>query len=218
MSEWLSWQVVDSAFPTGSFAHSWGLEAAWQHGEIPDIEQLRNFLEAAIVQTGYSVVPLVNDAFTSPETLEALDALTNAFLTNPITNRASRIQGRTLVATAERIWPSESLRALKARADHTCAHLAPLFGVTFAVLGLPLRTAQRISLYTTSRGVLSAAVRLGIIGSYEAQRMQSACQPTLDRVAERCRDLTVDDLAQTAPLMDLLQSTHDRLYSRLFQS
>jgi urease accessory protein UreF len=30
--------------------------------------------------------------------------------------------------------------------------------------------------------------------------------------------LSVDDLAQTAPLVDLLQAGHDRLYSRLFQS
>ena len=218
MSEWLSWQIVDSAFPTGSFAHSWGLEAAWQHGEIPDTDKLREFVEAAIVQTGYSVLPLVNEAFKSPERLEALDALANAFLTNPVANRASRIQGRTLVATAGRIWPSEPMRALKARSDTTCAHVAPLFGATLALLGLPMRTVQRISLYATARGVLSAAVRLGIVGSYEAQRMQWACEPSLDRMAERCRELTIDDLAQTAPLIDLLQSAHERLYSRLFQS
>jgi urease accessory protein len=32
--DWLLWQLADSAFPTGGFAHSGGLEAAWQHGEI----------------------------------------------------------------------------------------------------------------------------------------------------------------------------------------
>src|SRR5215204_5003382 len=111
MSEWLSWQLADSAFPTGSFAHSFGLEAAWQHGEIPAVEKLRDFVEATIVQTGYSVLPLVNEAFESVTRLEELDTLANAFLTNPVANRASRIQGRTLVGTAERIWPSESVRA-----------------------------------------------------------------------------------------------------------
>jgi len=42
--------------------------------------------------------------------------------------------------------------------------------------------------------------------------------PTLDAVAERCGGLGADDLAQPAPLLDLLHGTHDRLHSRLFQS
>jgi hypothetical protein len=43
------WQIVDSAFPTGAFAHSFGLEAAWQQGEMPDIAVLREFVQEAIV-------------------------------------------------------------------------------------------------------------------------------------------------------------------------
>jgi urease accessory protein UreF len=30
--------------------------------------------------------------------------------------------------------------------------------------------------------------------------------------------LAIEDAAQTAPLVDLWQASHDRLYSRLFQS
>src|SRR6185369_7458219 len=116
MSDWLTWQIVDSAFPTGAFAHSWGLEAAWQQGEVADRDGLRRFLEASILQTGYASLPLVNDAYRSPEQLEALDAVADAFLLNAVANRASRIQGRTLLGTAGRIWPSAVLAALQARA------------------------------------------------------------------------------------------------------
>src|SRR5439155_1652305 len=42
--------------------------------------------------------------------------------------------------------------------------------------------------------------------------------PLLDDVHAACGGLGVEDLAQAAPLADLLQGTHDRLYSRLFQS
>ena len=218
MSDWLTWQVVDSAFPTGVFAHSWGLEAAWQQGEVNDLDALRAFLEASIQQAGYASLPLVNDAYRSPDRLEAFDALADAFLLNAVTNRASRIQGRTLLGTAGRIWPSAEIAALQRRADTTCAHVAPLSGATFRAIGLPLATAQKVVLYGTARGVLSAAVRLGIAGSFEAQRMQYECSPWLDRIADRCNALSIDDLAQTAPLLDLLQAGHDRLYSRLFQS
>ena len=218
MSEWLAWQIVDSAFPTGAFAHSLGLEAAWQHGEIASTDELRDFADAAIVQTGYSVIPLVNETFTAPQRLEELDVLANAFLTNPVANRASRIQGRTLAATAEQIWPTDEMRELKARCDATFAHVAPVSGAVFSSLGIALSTVQRIMLYTTARGVLSAAVRLGIVGSYEAQRLQFGCESRLEDVAMRCRHVTIDDLAQTAPVIDVTQSAHDRLYSRLFQS
>lgn len=218
MSIWLTWQVVDSAFPTGLYAHSWGLESAWQHGEVDSPDTLRAFLDASILQTAHTTLPFVNAAFDAAHRLEALDALADAFLTNAVANRASRSQGRTLVATAQRVWPSEPLAHLGARAGAISAHAAPLAGVTFHIVGLPLDIVQKVMLYATARGVLSAAVRLGIVGSYEAQRLQHACGPFLDGVAERCAELSIDDLAQTAPLIDLLQSRHDLLYSRLFQS
>ena len=218
MSEWLTWQVVDSAFPTGLFAHSSGLESAWQHGEIEDLDALRVFLDASIQQAGHAALPLLNAAYRDPGRLSALDALADAFLVNVIANRASRSQGRTLVATAARVWPSQAIIELRAFAETMCAHVAPVSGATFRAIGLPLPTAQRIVLYGAARGVLTAAVRLGIAGSYEAQRMQHACGPWLDQVADRCGTLPVEALAQTAPIVDLLQSGHDRLYSRLFQS
>jgi urease accessory protein len=218
MSDWLTWQIVDSAFPTGAFAHSWGLEAAWQQGEVADRDGLRRFLEASILQTGHASLPLVNDAYRSPEQLEALDAVADAFLLNAVANRASRIQGRALLGTAGRIWPSAELAALQARADATCAHVAPVAGAAFCAIGLPLPTVQRVVLYGAARGVLSAAVRLGIAGSFEAQRMQYECSPWLEKIADRCGAHSIDDLAQTAPVLDLLQAGHDRLYSRIFQS
>lgn len=218
MSDWLTWQIVDSAFPTGAFAHSWGLESAWQHGEIADLEGLRAFLDAAVAQTGHAVLPLLNDAYRDPERLERLDELADAFLLNVVGNRASRVQGRALVATASRVWPSEALLEVKRRAEATRAHIAPLSGVVLGAIGLSLSAAQRVTLYATARGVLAAAVRLGIAGSYEAQRLQHGCIPWLDQVAARCHALTADDLAHTSPVADLLQTAHDRLYSRLFQS
>ncbi len=218
MSDWLVWQVVDSAFPTGAFAHSYGLEAAWQHGEVEDVNALRRFLDAALCQAGHASLPFVTAAHRDMRQLEALDALNDAFLVNPVANRASRVQGRTLLATAARVWPSAVTRGLAAGVGRGTSHLAPASGAVFAAIGLSLASAQRVSLFGVARGVLSAAVRLGLIGSYEAQRLQHACGPRLDEVLEECGTLEIADVAQTAPLLALLQANHDRLYSRLFQS
>jgi urease accessory protein len=228
MHEALVWQLVDSAFPTGAFAHSLGLEAAWQHGEIAGREDLRRFVEATILQAATGALPLVNAATREPDRLDAWDALADACLSNAVANRASRQQGRTLLASAARIFASSTLDARHARVVSTpnfqlptpnlLAHVAPMTGVVFAALGVALETTQRVVLFTAARSVLSAAVRLGITGSYDAQRLQAESAGWMADVLARYRDAGPGDLAQTAPIIDILQGAHDRIYSRLFQS
>ena len=215
---WLVWQILDSAFPTGGFAHSWGLESAWQHGEVPDEDALCRFVRDSVLQAGRAALPLVNSAYAAPSSFARLDALCDTFLTNPVANRASRVQGRAFVATCVRTWPSTALTWLDSATKAGCGHAAPAFGATMRALEIPQPIAQQMCLFMTARGVLSAAVRLGIVGSYQAQRLQTLCAAQLQAVRDACADLGEDDLAQTAPITDLLQAGHDRLYSRLFQS
>lgn len=214
----LAWQVVDSAFPTGGFAHSGGLEAAWQGGEIPGLAALETFAVAVLEQTGRGTLPLLNVVYGEPSRFDELDALADVFLTNPVANRASRAQGRALAATAARIWPDQPVSAVAARVEAGIGHQGPVMGAVFAALHLPLGVAQQVCLYGAVRGVLSAAVRLGIAGSYESQRLQHDLGPSIAAVADRARNFDEHDLAQTAPIVDVLQAAHDRLYSRLFQS
>jgi urease accessory protein len=214
----LIWQLVDSAFPAGGFAHSWGLEAAYQAGEVTTEAALRQFLGDTLWQTGYAVLPLVNVAHRDPDRLEELDALCDAFLTNAVANRASRVQGKAFVGACARIWPSPDLSAIDARVRRTCAHQGPVAGATLSALRVPLDVAQQMTVFLSYRGVLAAAVRLGLIGPYRAQRLQHECGRDSQAVLRRCGALEESDLTQTAPVIDLLQSSHDRLYSRLFQS
>lgn len=198
---WLLLQLADSAFPSGSFAHSFGLEAS--RGVVP----LPRFVRDAIWQCGHGALPLATAAFRGAP-LDALDAQADAFLVNHVARRASQTQGRAFHATCARIFPGQQFARGR--------HLAPLWGAAFSQLRLSLDDAQRLMLWSTARGVLSAAVRLGLAGTHEAQSMLAGLAPLLDEVHAACRDL--DALSQTAPLADLLQASHDRLYSRLFQS
>src|ERR1700759_5303623 len=88
LEQWLLWQLSDSAFPTGGFAHSAGLEAAWQHGEVKNRGELASFVEASLHQVGRAALPFVLAAHAEPERLEEFDMLCDAFTTNHVANRA----------------------------------------------------------------------------------------------------------------------------------
>jgi urease accessory protein len=216
----LHWQLTDSGFPTGSFAHSAGLEAAWQSGEIVSEASLERFVHDSLWQAGHGALPLLTCAHQEPARLEELDAISDAFLTNAIANRGSRTQGRAWVAACVRVWPSifSELSDVARVARRGFGHQAPIVGAACRVLGVPLDTAQQMFLFAVPRTILAAAVRLGVVGPYRAQRMQFDSLELQRRVHAECADLTVEQICQTAPVLDVLQSTHDRLYSRLFQS
>jgi urease accessory protein len=162
---------------------------------------------------------LVGKANDDPAALARLDARADAFLASRIANRASRTQGRAFLDTCARIFPAQ-LSALRdrARQERLRQHHAPLFGAALRTLGVERLVSQQLFLSLALRGLLFAAVRLGITGTHEAQRLQQELAPTMDAVLEACATLDEKHLAQTSPLAELMGSMHDRLYSRLFQS
>jgi len=215
----LLWQLIDSGFPSGGFAHSGGLEASVHHGHVTG-DSFLTFARQTLAQAGRGALPLVTGAHREPESLAALDRLSDVFLSNPVANKASRAQGRALLASASRSFRHTSFASIEehVRREQLAAHHAPMFGVVLKVLQASLIETQRAFLFVSLRGVASAAVRLGLVGTYEAQEVQAQLTRDVDLVIRNCGELEPRAIAQTAPLVDLIQSTHDRLYSRLFQS
>jgi urease accessory protein len=206
---------MDSAFPTGGFAHSSGLEAAWQHGEVRNRAELLSFIEASLDQLGHAALPFVMAAFDAPEKLAEFDSLCDAFTTNHVANRASRAQGRAFLTAVERIFSAE---CRVQSAELKCAHYAPIFGARLRRLEISREITAQMFLFNHLRSVLAAAVRLNIVGPMEAQILQRQLSPKAEAVLKRCESLSLDQIAQTSLLLDLWQGGQDRLYSRLFQS
>jgi urease accessory protein len=203
-------QLADGSFPSGGFAHSAGLESSIELGRLSSIE---DFVDDAIIAARDGTLPFVRAACADPARLRELDDRFDATLPLDVPNRASRAQGRSLASAAARIF---DLPAIAEHARRGPAHHAPIFGAAFGALGVSSDETVTAYLHGVMRGVLSAAVRLNVVGPLEAQRL----------LAGRARAMTdavmtahsVDDVAQTAPLVELWGALHDHLDARLFQS
>jgi len=217
---WILFHIADSAFPTGGFTLSSGLEAASKMGEIEDELSFKIFLRGAVLQAGHGGMPLVNAAYDRPQRFEEWNALCQAFLSNHMANQASRMQGRSFLMASDRSFGKEKISSFRKRFKELepGIHFAPVYGCVFQMLEVPRIETQRLFLYLTFRDVLSAAVRLGLLGPYQAQQIHYKEINHLDGVLEECGSLNENDLAQLSPLLDIYQGAQDRLDTKLFRS
>jgi len=219
VTSWLLLQLADSALPTGGFAHSGGLEAAVQLGRAATPEELEDLVGEAIWSVATSALPFVSAALRAPAALAALDLRCDASLPGHVANRASRAQGQAYLRAAGAAFGAPAQAVADAvRARRLPGHLAPAFGAVLRALGAAEEDARRLFLFQGARSLVSAAVRLGVVGPLEAQALLARAGDEAERALAVSADLSPEEAASSAPLLDLLQGHQDRLYSRLFQS
>ncbi|KAK3953065.1 hypothetical protein QBC32DRAFT_339943 [Pseudoneurospora amorphoporcata] len=100
------------------------------------------------------------------------------------------------------------------------AHLPPLFGVICALVGLSLEQTAYLYLLSHVKALMSAAVRAGMFGPYQAQKTLASrtVQEVIAAVVEREWETGVEEAGQSVPVMDLWVGRHEVLYSRIFNS
>jgi urease accessory protein len=206
-------QLADSAFPSGAFTHSGGLEALRQLGLLTD-ENLPLRLRELVWSTAIGALPFVNDAHLGDA--RAADRDVDRFLSGEIANRASRAQGRSFLIAAAATLADDAVEDL--RRGLPWSHLTAATGAAMRIAGVSLDDTRRLFLYGAVRGALSAAVRLGVTGPLHAQQVLYRLHGPMDEALLATRALTSSDATMAAPLVEVVQGAQDRLYSRLFQS
>ncbi|WP_436760638.1 urease accessory protein UreF [Streptosporangium sp. V21-05] len=151
-----------------------------------------------------------------------LDAEADARISSPAQREASRTQGRLLLRTSRRIWPSPVLDTLAGAVSQGVHHPLAL-GAVAAVAGCSPAEAALAAAYTSVTGPATAAVRLLGLDPVAVHRLLADLAPALERVAATVptggsRGSWESLPAHAAPALDLLAEQHIRADLRLFVS
>jgi urease accessory protein len=186
------------------------LEASYQHGLVRDADTLAKFIGCSIAQCRCGGLKFAREA-REGGFFEA-DRRCDLFLNNHVANRASRAQGQAMLASSASVFALPVLVTLakQVRRERLPGHAATVFGMVARQLDLDWTATVSVMLFQVAKNAVSAAVRLGIVGPIEGQKL-------LAQTVES-RETEPSPAMQISPVLDLLQGTQDRLYSRLFQS
>lgn len=176
----------DSAFPSGGFAFSSGLEGSHRDGLVRDEGDVTAFAAEQLDGRWHRCDRvLLRQAWAQPDPGSA-DALAEAVATMSVLREASRRAGTATLATFAAVIDS-GVADYRARvlAGNAPGHLPVAQAICYRAAGLTLGTAEAVAAWQVLSGISSAALRLGICGHLGAQRVLTALTPLLLDVLRR---------------------------------
>ena len=236
----LGW--TSPSFPTGGFSYSHGLEAAVDGGTVRDRASLQAWI-AAIVANGSGRIDcdILRDAYRTAaigdaERLATANRRGIAFRATAELALESGQQGEAFLATCRAAWSDPFVEAWSSPhrnppplagegrvADFLCdkdrgvCHAA-VFGAIAARAGIALEDALVGYLHAFASNLVSAGIRLGVIGQTDGQRILAALEPVVAEAMEAALNRDSADFGSATFAADLGSMAHETQYSRLFRS
>jgi urease accessory protein len=213
------WQA-DGAFPSGSFAFSYGIEGviALRHGL--DTGELRRLVSATLRHrwAGYDRVALLR-SFRSDGDLAVIAAVDREVEGSTLVDTlrtGSRRNGAAFLAAHARIGNDlASILRDAVRSGECLGHIAVVQGAVWSAVGLDENLAQLTSGYTVASGLITAAIRLGAIGALQGQEVLADCLPLIEQLAARGTPRDAE-LESFVPFLDVAAARHAQADLRLF--
>lgn len=213
-------QHGDSFFPSGGMAFSWGLETLCIDGHIRSAEDVQAFLLGQLAGRwaicDRVALLRVFDAMPALATAVALDQELDTLALAREAREGSRRAGATLLRIHEQLQtPGAAAYREQVKAGTAFGHLPIVQGIVWSGVGMDQDAALATSAYCLCTGVLGAAIRLGVLGHVDAQRIQVKCQELLAALPPA--DL-MEQLCSFTPQAEIAMMRHELQHSRLFSN
>ncbi|MEM7522184.1 MAG: urease accessory UreF family protein [Pseudomonadota bacterium] len=177
----LSLQLGDSAYPSGAFAFSWGLEGAAADGQV-DRASFGAWAAGELLQRWARFDrPVLAAAWARRgDDLLAYDLeVDRLFWAEPVRRRSAEA-GAVFLAAAARLGSETAARLSDAaHVGRAAGHPPVAQGAVYAEVGLPLDHALAVSAHMAAQGLASAGVRLGLISAFDGQRVLGDLRPDI---------------------------------------
>ena len=224
-------QLSDSAFPTGRYTFSHGLEAFGQHGLVtadspPETLQklLRDVIRHGVGPSDGVALACAHGAVgpagnVDLELVVRADERLTAVKLAREAREASIRTGHALLTTATAIG-GDGLLDYSRLVDEGRApgNHAVVLGLVDGLLGVPRLEAVAGELFAFAAGWIAAAVRLALTDHRTAQSLLAQVRPVLVEAAEHAVAGGVARISSCSPLPDVMAMRHEQAELRLFAS
>lgn len=219
-------QACDSAYPTGAYAHSAGLEGLVQAGVVRDAATLESFLHGQFLpQLARCELPLAAAAWAAagrePDwgRLRELCLLGRALRGTRELRAASEAVGRQRLEMASLLHGGLASEFLaRAREGAWPVPSCVAAGVEGRLLGAPREAVLQALLYAAVSGLVAAAMKLLRLGQNAVQRLVAGGLANCNELLDTACSLTDAELGSFNPWWDIASSRHERADFRLFIS
>ncbi len=217
-------QLSDSAFPSGSFTLSHGLESLVYSGQIKTADDFQEFIKLLLYnKIGTSDLVALLHAYrasVNDDLVEIRRADLRLFASTAIaqTRETQRKSGRALLTVAQSIWQDAQLETLAI--DTAAGRIQCLHPVIFAVAGRATLLGESDTmlafLHSFVTSLALAGIRLGVLGHIQAQVVINAISFDIEPIINNAIGMTLDDMRSCTPAIDIAQMRHKYFTQKQF--
>jgi urease accessory protein len=220
-------QLSDSAFPSGRYTLSYGLESLVQTGHLTASSDpatltalLGDNIRCGAAPSDGLALACTHRAAGDLDVVTQVDTRLTAVKLPREVREASTRTGRAVLAVATVAIGGSAVRdyAERVRDGSTPGNHAVVVGLLAASLKVPCLEAVVGELYAFSSSWAGAAVRLGLVDHRGAQALLHRVRPVIATAALEVIERDVSQISSCMPFVDVMAMRHEQAELRLFAS